>query len=306
VRVPLLVISPWSKGGWVNSQVFDHTSLIRFVEQRFGVMEPNITTWRRTVVGDLTSALNFASPNDAVVSLPSTDSFSPTANGIDITQGPRFADYVPPVPVNQALPQQEPGTRPARALPYELHVNAQVNRSCIELFFQNPGKAGAVFQVRSDDGQTGPWTYTVGAGDETSDNFAATGGSYDLLVYGPNGFLRTFAGSLASDNAVTVKAIYDGNSGGIALAIRNHGAGAERVSIFDAYSGKTHSRVLQPHGSETFVHHLEESFGWYDFTVKVESDDSFVRQLGGHVETGKASVTDPAIAGGVAQAANAG
>src|SRR5882757_9171217 len=51
VRVPMVVISPWSKGGWVNSQVFDHTSLIRFVEQRFAnehprLTEPNITKWR--------------------------------------------------------------------------------------------------------------------------------------------------------------------------------------------------------------------------------------------------------------------
>src|SRR2546430_7398628 len=42
VRVPMIVISPWTKGGWVDSQVFDHTSLIRFVERRFGVLEPNI------------------------------------------------------------------------------------------------------------------------------------------------------------------------------------------------------------------------------------------------------------------------
>src|SRR5690606_27497420 len=37
VRVPMYVISPWSRGGWVNSQVFDHTSVIRFMEARFGV-----------------------------------------------------------------------------------------------------------------------------------------------------------------------------------------------------------------------------------------------------------------------------
>src|SRR5256884_7989472 len=52
VRVPMIVISPWTKGGWVDSQVFDHTSLIRFVERRFGVLEPNITPWRRAVAGD--------------------------------------------------------------------------------------------------------------------------------------------------------------------------------------------------------------------------------------------------------------
>src|SRR5215831_15069860 len=51
-RVPFIAISPWSKGGFVNSQVLDHTSLIRFIEKRFGVAEPNITEWRRTVTGD--------------------------------------------------------------------------------------------------------------------------------------------------------------------------------------------------------------------------------------------------------------
>jgi len=54
VRVPMTVISPWSVGGWVCSETFDHTSLIRFMETRFGVAEPNITPWRRTVCGDLT------------------------------------------------------------------------------------------------------------------------------------------------------------------------------------------------------------------------------------------------------------
>ncbi|MGC4092868.1 MAG: phospholipase C, phosphocholine-specific [Polyangiaceae bacterium] len=51
-RVPLYVLSPWSRGGWVNSEVFDHTSVIRLIEQRFGVFEPNISAWRRSVCGD--------------------------------------------------------------------------------------------------------------------------------------------------------------------------------------------------------------------------------------------------------------
>ncbi len=62
-RVPMLVLSPWSRGGWVNSQVFDHTSVLQFLEKRFGVREPNISAWRRAVCGDLTSAFNFADPN---------------------------------------------------------------------------------------------------------------------------------------------------------------------------------------------------------------------------------------------------
>src|SRR6202007_406443 len=93
VRLPMVVISPWSKGGWVNSQVFDHTSLIRFIERRFGseypgIMESNITKWRRAGSGDLTSAFNFASPNDSTVPLPSTVAYIPPDNQ-------RHPDYVP-------------------------------------------------------------------------------------------------------------------------------------------------------------------------------------------------------------------
>ncbi len=70
-RVPCLVISPWSKGGYVNSQVFDHTSVIQFIEKRFGVHERNLSPWRRAVCGDLTSVFNFKNPNDKTVDLGS-------------------------------------------------------------------------------------------------------------------------------------------------------------------------------------------------------------------------------------------
>ncbi|MFS2046986.1 alkaline phosphatase family protein, partial [Stenotrophomonas geniculata] len=59
-RVPLYVISPWSRGGWVDSQVYDHTSVIRLIERRFGVAAPDISPWRRAVCGDLSNAFDFA------------------------------------------------------------------------------------------------------------------------------------------------------------------------------------------------------------------------------------------------------
>jgi phospholipase C len=107
VRVPMIVISPWSKGGWVNSEVFDHTSLIRAIERRFaaqypGIRENNITNWRRAVTGDLTSAFNFASPNNKGVMLPSTIAYIPPDNL-------RHPDYKPVPPTEQAVPVQEPG-----------------------------------------------------------------------------------------------------------------------------------------------------------------------------------------------------
>jgi len=301
VRVPMIVISPWSTGGWVNSEVSDHTSLIRFLEQRFGITEPNITPWRRTVAGDLTSAFNFDSPNDAVVVLPSTASYQPANQD-------RYPDYVPTPPSHQALPEQEPGTRPARPLPYELYVEGAVDaaQGGVELTFRNTGRAGATFQVRFGDGVTAPRTYTVGAGHQTSDSLGAVAAtSYDLAVYGPNGFLRTFAGGLAPGSAnLRVNLAYDKHSGGIVLEIHNDGSTAEKLNIFDAYLDKAQTRVVHAHGSATFVDTLHKSFGWYDLTVNVDSDANFRRQLAGHVETGRPSVTDPAIgAPAVAQTA---
>jgi phospholipase C len=298
VRVPMIVISPWSKGGFVNSQVFDHTSLIRFVEQRFGVMEPNITRWRRTVAGDLTSAFDFDSPNDAAVSLPSTAAYEPPNTD-------RYPDYVPPVPTNQALPEQEPGTRPARALPYELHVDGVVDGGGVDVTFRNSGAAGVAFHVRFENGSS-PQTYTLAAGDQTEDTIGGGGATYDFAVYGPNGFLRTFAGGFTGDRAnLTVKASYDKNSEGIALTIRNDGQDAEKVSIWDAYAGKTEKRTVQEGHTATVYVQLHKSFGWYDVTVKTASDVGFARQLAGHVETGRASVSDPAIGSAAAVAQNA-
>src|SRR5690242_17822960 len=295
----MIVISPWSKGGWVNSEVFDHTSLIRFLETRFGVLEPNITPWRRAVAGNLTSAFNFATPNDAIVALPDTSSYAPTDQN-------RRPDYVPKPPNNQALPQQEPGTRPARAVPYELHVSAEVAGAGVRLFFRNTGTAGAVFQVRSGDGLTGRWTYTVGAGDQTSDTLARNDAtSYDYAVFGPNGFLRRFAGTFAARGAnLKVKTIYEKEWEGIAVGIRNHGSSVAKVSIFDVYSGQTHTQHVQPNENLAYVGDLHKSFGWYDFRISVECDAGFQRQLAGHVETGRPSMSDPAIGAAAAQTAD--
>jgi phospholipase C len=121
--------------------------------------------------------------------------------------------------------------------------------------------------------------------------------TYDFAVYGPNGFLRTFTGGFAGDRAnLTVKASYEKNAEGIELAIRNDGRDAEKVNIFDAYTGKTEKREVHPGHTATVYAQLHKSFGWYDLTVKAASEAGFARQLAGHVETGRPSVSDPAIA----------
>jgi phospholipase C len=294
IRVPMIVISPWSKGGWVCSEVFDHTSLVKFIEQRFGVREPNITAWRRAVAGDLTSAFDFRTPNDALVPLPSTDAYAPPDND-------RHDDVVPTPPASQAMPKQERGVARARAVPYELHVggHADADEGKVRLRFANSGKSAAVFQVRSGNDQSGPWTYTVGPADEVGEtwSFKATNQTeYDLTVYGPNGFLRGFEGGLDGAPAdLAVRVNYEPDHQSIVLEIQNGGRRLEKVRVFDAYTGARVARFLD--AGETFAQRvpLEGSFGWYDLAIHVDSDARFRRRVAGHLETGRASMTDPAI-----------
>ena len=297
-RVPLLAISPWSKGGFVNSQVFDHSSLIQFIEKRFEVFEPNISPWRRTVVGDLTSVFNFANPNRGHFKLPSTTGFLPS---IAELSGGSVDDFIPSVDtVIIGVPKQEKGVRPARALPYELNVHATVNSgdSTVTLKFTNTGGATVVFQVRSGNPADVVRTYTVEPGKQLSDNWNVAS-SYDLSVYGPNGFLRSFQGSIGQGAVVldVVSTYGTHGRGAIAMAITNVTDVPSEISLLDAYTGKTVTRSLGPQQKFEDGLPLDEFGGWYDLRITVSGDASFKYQLAGHVETGRESISDPALGG---------
>jgi len=153
--------------------------------------------------------------------------------------------------------------------------------------FRNTGKAGAAFHVRSGNGQTGRGHILRGLATKLRTIRKRGATSYDFAVSGPNASCEHSLEVLAAGSAnLRVNTIYEKDSESIALVIRNRGASAEKVSIFDGYSGKTRTQVLHPHGSITYVSRLQETFGWYDLTVRVDSDARFLRQLAGHVETG--------------------
>jgi len=132
-RVPMLVVSPFARGGFVSSDVFDHTSTLKLLEARFGAEVPNLSKWRRSATGDLTSAFNFAKVDGSVPSLPQpsrTDSrvlSSSCAVGapLDLASPSNTslaqleATVVPPYPVtvNSAPPAQEAGSAPAPSGP---------------------------------------------------------------------------------------------------------------------------------------------------------------------------------------------
>ncbi|GAC1438907.1 MAG: phospholipase C [Solirubrobacteraceae bacterium] len=126
-RVPTLLISPFARGGFVCSDTFDHTSLLRFLETRFGVEVPNLTSWRRQTTGDLTSAFNFAAPADtSLPPLPQPSLTDPrvlsascvtNAVGLVVENVPSGLSGLPlnpttpyPVPPPNSMPTQEPGS----------------------------------------------------------------------------------------------------------------------------------------------------------------------------------------------------
>ena len=109
-RVPMLIVSPFSRGGFVSSDFFDHTSVLRFLETLFGAEVPNLSAWRRAAVGDLTSAFNFKAPDSSIPTLPST--IPPIQQAIQQCAANLAGTTPYSVPTTQTAPAQESGTAP--------------------------------------------------------------------------------------------------------------------------------------------------------------------------------------------------
>jgi phospholipase C len=297
VRVPMIIVSPWTRGGWVNSQLFDHTSLIRFLEARFAgrradLVESNITPWRRAVVGDLTTAFDFSTPNAARrVSLPDTDDFKP-ANLI------RQPDQVPVPPADQRVPGQEPGVRPARAIPYTLHADGHASDGSFTIDFGSAGRAAAAFQVRSAGSAQPPLSYTVEPGRHLADSWDAVSG-YDLSVHGPNGFYRGFRGGNPAGNQTNldVEASYRERRNEIVLEITNRGSERAAVAVRDGYTSRATTLPLDPGQTRTKEWSLSRTRGWYDLLITAQGDPHFEYRYAGHLENGQDSISDPAMGG---------
>ncbi|WP_028798959.1 phosphocholine-specific phospholipase C [Streptomyces sp. 142MFCol3.1] len=288
-RVPMIVVSPWSKGGYVCSETLDHTSVIRFMERRFGVHEPNISPWRRAISGDLTSAFDFSRRDTKPVALPDTEGYRPPDRD-------RHPDYVPTPPANPALPKQERGSRPARPLKYAPLVDGAADAAAgtLTLTFGSGAKAGAAFLVTSGNRTDGPWTYTTEAGRTVADtwNSAYSNGSYDLTVHGPNGFLRTFRGpGRTAGPEVTARHVGDN----LELTFSNKGSGTVRLKLTDGYGAGPRSFKVRPGATVKHTVDLRSSKRWYDLTVVSDADAGFLRRFAGHVENGRPGVSDPAI-----------
>ena len=280
-RVPTILVSPWTRGGYVCSQIFDHTSIIRFLEQWTGVPEPNISAWRRQVCGDLTSAFDFTLADTNYPFLPPVAPVICTAN------------ITPTPPVPQIVPTQEPGTNLSRPRPYR--PNAFSFADCathrLGITMTNAGTASAHFSIyanayRSD----GPWQYDVPAGGALTDYFSlsANGSDYDLTCYGPHRFHQRFVGDInANCNLLNVSASLDPGGGSFTLAMQNATTTAVTFTIANVAQPGVSSTYLVPPGytvTNSLLGVLDAD-GTYNLTAGASSDPTFLREFVGDNDT---------------------
>jgi phospholipase C len=288
-RLPMIIASPWTRGGWVCSEVFDHTSVLQFLEARFDIPEPNISKWRRAVCGNLTSAFDFSA--------------RPSAGPITFTPPqPLISDRKPyKVPAVQTMPQQEPGTRPARPLPYEIYTHSRIESTGrVWIDFINAGKAGMAFYAfNGNDPQTPPRRYTISTGNTLSDYWPLAEGKYNLSLYGPNGYHSQFLGTVPEAGAAhpEVEIGYDKESGDVRVKLANTGAQPCTLKVANAYAPGEPSRsfTLAPGATQEDHWQLAASSGWFDLSVTSSAAPDYLRRFAGHVETGKPGASDPAV-----------
>ncbi len=280
-RVPCYVVSPWSRGGWVNSQLFDHSSVIRFLEQRFGVLEPNISAWRRAVCGDLTSAFDFRTPNRRTSpSLPDPRSLAARADAVPTQPEPSA-----PAAAGRA-PRQEPGVRRARALPYALDVHeAALDTQRIALRFECTGAPAVVHvydRLRLD---AIPRRYTLKQGGILDAEWPLDAeGRYDLWLLGPNGFHRHFAGRGAV------------HAGAVRWQQRRIGAPQLLLQAAGNLASEwpRHTGLPPVRQGETRVA-LAATGGWYDLVLTDPDAPEYRRRLSGRIENGSDGWSEPPL-----------
>lgn len=336
-RVPLIIASPWSRGGKVCSEVFDHTSTLQFLEgfvnKKFSknIHLANISEWRRTICGDLTSVF---SPYNG--SKPEKILFLDRNKNLETIYSAKFkedpagfkklsADEIAKISAKPALLNlQEKGTRSACALPYELYCDgglsvdgksAEISFGAGNIVFGNRS-AGSPFTAyapvkysddRSKDEICRNWAFGVKAGDRLNYNWpldSFENGKYHLRVHGPNGFYREFQGN-RNDPKIKVSTVYESSgvnreklTGNLKLNLVNNDNKAHTFTMSDnSYGAGLVKKTVAAKSKETVVLNLNKSHNWYDFIIQLKDHNEFRLQLAGHVENGTISMTDPLMGG---------
>ena len=263
-RVPMLVVSPFSRGGFVCSDTFDHTSTLRFLEARFGAEVPNLTSWRRSVTGDMTSAFNFArvdssvpalpqpSPADSRVTMSNCAASAPLDLATDSTTTLKQLEQavVPPYPttVNSSPPPQEAGRAAAPSGPVTCGSGARAGIRATGVHASTTGKfSGTVarFSYGSTSARPSDFAATIHWGDGHVSKGKITGGRGNFSVVGSHRYgtgrryqatvtIRRASASARAVSEITVihlSGVPAGCADGFTLTAQSAGVSSMRVLI---------------------------------------------------------------------------
>jgi len=317
----MVIASPWSKGGWVNSEVFDHTSCLQFLEyfleKKTGkiVREDNISQWRRMVCGDLTTAfrpiekvaktdLRPVDRNAYVERIFSARNKKLPGDFVQIASQ-KILEMRATGEYHSAVQMQEHGWKQACALHYDLQVKMASTDAIFSISTRldrrlNRVKPGAgipyfvISYVPYDGHEKGKvWNFAVQDGDQLQYVWQLDkipGDQISFALHGPNGFYRSIEAKKSGIPEIDVytKLV----SGNPVLCIQ------VELSALDLQLVDCSYDTFEPKVIEQGIRQLVEvdcgkSKGWYDIKITSASDPQLKLRYAGHIETGLSSYTDP-------------
>jgi phospholipase C len=263
--------------------------MLQFLETWTGARALNITDWRRSISGDLTAAFDFENPDFSIPNLPDT---VPLITQSDAEKA--FPKVATPPEGQQSFPVQEAGTRPHRPAANMTLADVTVNRTSglVTAKLSVRGKVGVSLAVYPDNfapPAATQFTVTRGHDQHYTWDTTLTGGNYAFSVYGPDGFLSSFAGAVvpASKTKGKVPKITarqrNGHKGILVLTLENDGHEPVTYSLTPGdYSGQAQS-VGVARGHKQTIDWPANADGYYDVTVTADSGDGFLRRYAGRI-----------------------
>ncbi|SDH51405.1 phospholipase C [Chryseobacterium taeanense] len=288
-RVPMIIASPWTKGGFVNSEVSDHTSVLKFLEnfiqKKFNkdVTVENISDWRRAICGDLTSAFNSSSVKVPHIDYLNQKDYAKTINSAKNKPVPDLKWYQENELNDNLLTIQERGIKPSNALPYNYLVNFE-NGKIKMTNLKLRAVPLTIYDRTKFETDDFYYSYALYSKQELSHPINAE--IYDCEVFGPNGFYRHFKGDNIPELEVSL--IDQSSKNEIEIFIQKTIESDIPLIVEDLY--EKNQKKISLHQNEKFKFNVNKTKGWYDLKIKSGNN---TWHFAGRLETGKPSISDP-------------
>jgi len=291
-RVPMIIASPWTKGGFVNSEVSDHTSVLmfleKFIQKKFNkkVTVDNISDWRRAICGNLTSAFNASNLKVPKMDYLDQKDYAKTINSAKNKPVPDLKWYDENELNSDLLKIQEKGSKLSNALPYHYHVNFEHGK-IIMTNLKDRAVPLIVYDRTQFDAEDFYFSYALYSNQEISHGIDSE--RYDHEVFGPNGFYRHFKGEHPPLLEISLIGNPSKNTVEIIVQKNKKESTGKSITVENLYDNKNNEIALTM-SQQKFIVDLTKTKGWYDLIIKSENNRW---HFAGRLETGKPSISDP-------------